>query len=293
MPRTRCASNPCKLSGDAIAAYYRTVHCTFLHNSPGDLLGPVIHPWSPRRVNAFADFAHRLGFVAALRTIETAGIHLRGARVLDIGCGTGRWLERLARLGAKPVGIDLSVDALVAAKRRVPKSAVLCAYAEQPVFREESFDIITSVTVLQHMVPATQVASLSRLYAYLRPGGVFVLLENTVDGSSSHVFPHSAQDWVALVQSRGFKHVWDHASNYNYVMRAGGWCVHRAGAASRTLLDAAKQAGAAAPSGYRSYLRTAIGNSCQSLLALLSYPFERIGWWFGGEGTHVVGVFRK
>lgn len=43
---------------------------------------------------------------------------LKGGRVLDVACGTGRWLSRLIRLGASSgIGIDLSGSMLAAAGR--------------------------------------------------------------------------------------------------------------------------------------------------------------------------------
>src|ERR1700709_2273638 len=43
-----------------------------------------------------------------------------GERVLDLGCGAGRFVRALAEAGAGPVGVDLAEGALERARRNVP-----------------------------------------------------------------------------------------------------------------------------------------------------------------------------
>ena len=48
---------------------------------------------------------------------------LTGMTVLDAGCGTGRYLQRLRALGAKPIGLDLSAAMLARARDVTPRIA--------------------------------------------------------------------------------------------------------------------------------------------------------------------------
>src|SRR5262245_39391163 len=43
-----------------------------------------------------------------------------GARVTDLGCGSGRWVEALARAGYRALGIDASPAMVALARERVP-----------------------------------------------------------------------------------------------------------------------------------------------------------------------------
>jgi len=51
-------------------------------------------------------------------TLDLIG-DVRNQRVLDVGCGTGRYCELLAKRGAKVVGIDSSAKMLEYAKRKI------------------------------------------------------------------------------------------------------------------------------------------------------------------------------
>ncbi len=51
-------------------------------------------------------------------TLDVIG-DVRGQRVLDLGCGTGRYCVLLARRGAELVGVDPSEEMLERARRKI------------------------------------------------------------------------------------------------------------------------------------------------------------------------------
>lgn len=93
--------------------------------------------------------------------------------VLDAGCGTGANLLHLQRI-AKPVGVDLSPDALAFAKERVPGKLVRGSVLVLP-FREAAFDAVISNDVLYHQWVTDDVEALRELARVLKPGGVLLV----------------------------------------------------------------------------------------------------------------------
>ncbi len=102
----------------------------------------------------------------------------QGKRVLDAGCGMGRWSYTAAKSGARHVvGFDLH-DGVLAAKtlaQGVGHANFLKASIFALPFREESFDSVVSVGVLDHTGDAH--GAIRALLPALRPGGwLFVQL---------------------------------------------------------------------------------------------------------------------
>jgi ubiquinone/menaquinone biosynthesis C-methylase UbiE len=78
---------------------------------------------------------------------------LRGRRVLDVGCGTGRLVTALAeRYASKVWGVDVSPEMLAVARRRIPAGVALKeAAAERLPFRDGWFERVTMTLVAHHL----------------------------------------------------------------------------------------------------------------------------------------------
>jgi SAM-dependent methyltransferase len=101
---------------------------------------------------------------------------LRGRRVLDAGCGAGRFLEVAASTGAEVVGLDISsaVDAARATVARFPNAHVVQASLYEPPFRDGVFDAAYCIGVLQHTPePPRALAPIPRV---LKPGAPAVVV---------------------------------------------------------------------------------------------------------------------
>jgi len=100
---------------------------------------------------------------------------LIGARVLDGGCGMGRYLRVAAEVGANVVGMDLSAATLAAhdLTRDRPNVSVIRGDLLRPPFAEGAFDHIYSLGVLDHTPdPRAGFLALAKL---LKPGGRIVV----------------------------------------------------------------------------------------------------------------------
>jgi SAM-dependent methyltransferase len=91
-----------------------------------------------------------------------------GERVLDLGCGAGRFVGALRDAGADPVGVELAEGALERARRNVPDADFRLMDEEIPL-EDTSVDLVWCSEVLEH-VPDTA-ALLSEVRRVLRTGG--------------------------------------------------------------------------------------------------------------------------
>lgn len=104
-----------------------------------------------------------------------------GARILDLGCGTGLelgyYFESVPT--ARVTGVDLAPGMLDALRRKFPDRAltlVLGSYFDVP-FGEEVFDAAVSVESLHHFTQEEKIPLYAKLRRALKPGGFFILTD--------------------------------------------------------------------------------------------------------------------
>lgn len=132
--------------------------------------------------------------------------------VLEVGCGVGRWCERIAKAGSFVIGIDVSREMVKKAKSRISKQKknidFIVSSADKLPFIPHIFDSVISVTVLQHIVvKALFRSAVSDIARVVKKGGNIILLEYSArsKGDYSLNFPTVAHCYEeAFVDRLGF-----------------------------------------------------------------------------------------
>jgi SAM-dependent methyltransferase len=93
-----------------------------------------------------------------------------GERVLDLGCGAGRFVAALAAAGAEPVGVEIAEAALERARRNAPGADLRLLEPDGSLPLEHaSVDLVWCSEVLEHVPDTAHVLLEAR--RVLRPGG--------------------------------------------------------------------------------------------------------------------------
>ncbi|WP_119418668.1 class I SAM-dependent methyltransferase [Desertibaculum subflavum] len=112
---------------------------------------------------------------------------LRSAKLLDIACGTGRFLAEVKRNWPRlaVTGLDLSGDYLAEARRLLaPWSRVdlVEANAEAMPLPDAAFDAVTAIFLFHELPRAVRVRVAAEIARVLKPGGTFVLVDSLQKG---------------------------------------------------------------------------------------------------------------
>ena len=95
---------------------------------------------------------------------------------LDIGCNWGRWCIAAGRLGYRPVGIDVSLHAILAARRVAQQLGVnaiyLVADSRYMPFEDGLFDHAFSYGVLQHFDKSNACRAVAEMNRVLKIGAI-------------------------------------------------------------------------------------------------------------------------
>lgn len=97
---------------------------------------------------------------------------VKNKKVLDLGCGPGRYAKILSDKKAKVIGIDNSENLIEVAKKEAPKAEFIVGDVEKLPFSNNQFDVVISPLVIGHLKDWNKV--LKEVNRVLKKNGVFI-----------------------------------------------------------------------------------------------------------------------
>jgi SAM-dependent methyltransferase len=106
--------------------------------------------------------------------VRLTGLRL-GARIADLGCGSGVFTGLLGQRGFDCTGVDLSPNLIRIAREKFPSIGFIEGDVEQLPFADASFDGVLLGGVLHHLPDPSRCAA--EIMRILKPGGKFVAFD--------------------------------------------------------------------------------------------------------------------
>src|SRR6266567_2406651 len=168
-----------------------------------------------------------------------AGRDQRRMRLLDVGCGTGRFLDIVKQVWPRlpAVGLDMSEAYVREAKRYLRRWAridLVVGNGEKIPMPDDSQDAVTSIFLFHELPPKVRRTVFDEFARVLKPGGRLILVDSLQRGDEPdyegllELFPQSfhepyyasylEEDFGAIARARGLTHTRDRNAFVSKVM---------------------------------------------------------------------------
>lgn len=150
-----------------------------------------------------------------------------GSKVLEIGCGTGRFSRAASAAGMKTTAIDVSQIMLEYVRKKSAEEGQAKITTQHAGFLTmdfpaESFDAAVSGAALHHLPDAWKLVALQNIFRALKPGGRFILgdvvfsLKN--EKPPQQCFEQFVNSFNEQVRAGALGHVKKEYSTYDWIM---------------------------------------------------------------------------
>lgn len=136
-------------------------------------------------------------FVARRLLPGVPGVRARleaGCRLLDVGCGAGGLMTRIAQAwpSVRCHGVDVDAHGIAAARERLAEAGLadrvsIAQVGGEAAQTENAFDIATMFEVLHEIPVAARADVLTQTFRALKPGGILFILDETYPSSHAEL----------------------------------------------------------------------------------------------------------
>lgn len=151
-------------------------------------------------------------------------------KILDVGCGTGQLVAFLNKNGFEAFGCDNTQEAIKQARKINSPQAIIQASATELPFKNNSFDLVTAVSLIEHLEGKEPQDFIKESYRILKPGCFIFLITPNFDSpfrfifgkkwfgfsDPTHVQFFTPRSLATLLKTQGFSNIkFRHKTAYN------------------------------------------------------------------------------
>ncbi len=177
--------------------------------------------------NACADvYAPRRAEDDADQIIPLLGVLPEGSAVLDLGCGAGVPIARALSERYRVTGVDISEAMVRLAEVNVPEARFELGDVSGLVLAENAYDAVVAIFMLFHLPRDEHGRLFERVWAWLRPGGYFLVsltkdrtepyIKHDFFGNDMYWSKLSFSDTMELLEGVGFEIVRERILGHGY-----------------------------------------------------------------------------
>ncbi|KPK73577.1 MAG: hypothetical protein AMJ79_15035 [Phycisphaerae bacterium SM23_30] len=149
-----------------------------------------------------------------LKFLEQVDVIRPEMDLLEVGCGIGTVVYELSKKGCRAIGTDISSKAIEYGRDKYPQVVLEVQPAERLSYADESFDVVVSFDLLEHLVEVD--AHLKEVRRVLRGGGYY--LSGTPNKYASAMFD--------TIRKRNFSWKISHPSLHSWRELRGRFAKH-------------------------------------------------------------------